>query len=76
MFLNAKWMNLKVSVSPISDLWKRFWMSPGHQFLGKKARPLRGSVLELRSSEASCSERDSIMGWDYASGEIPLEYME
>ena len=26
LFPNAKTMNLKVSVSPISDLWKRCWM--------------------------------------------------
>ena len=32
----------------------------GHEFIGKKARPSRDSVLELWSSEASCSERDSI----------------
>ena len=57
---NAKRMNLKVSVSPISDLWKRLRMSPSHEFIGIKARPSRDSVLELRSSEASCAERDSI----------------
>ena len=57
---NAKRINWKVSVSPISDLRKRFWMSPGHEFIGKKARPSRDSVLELWSSEDSCLERDSI----------------
>ena len=39
-------------VKEISDLWKRFWMSPGHEFIGKKARPSRYSVLELWISEA------------------------
>ena len=57
---NAKKMNLKVSVSPISDLQKRFRMSPRHEFIGKKARPSRDCVLGLWSSEASCTERDSI----------------
>ena len=60
MLPNAKRINLKVSVSPISDLWKRFRMSPGHEFIGKKARPSRDSVLEFWSSEALCVERDSI----------------
>ena len=32
----VKRMNLKVSVSPISDLWKRFQMSLGHEIIGKK----------------------------------------
>ena len=57
---NAKRINLRVSVSPISDLWKRFQMSPGHEFIGKKARSSRDFVLEFWSSEASCSEKDSI----------------
>ena len=35
-------------------------MSPGHEFIEKKARPLKDSVLELWSSDASCSERDNI----------------
>ena len=34
-------------------------MSPGHEFIEKK-QGRQGTVLELRSSEASCSERDSI----------------
>ena len=53
LFPNAKRMNLKVSVSPISDLWKRCRMSPGHEQIGKKARPSRDSVLEVCSAEAS-----------------------
>ena len=61
LFPNAKRMNLKVSVSPISDLWKRVRMTLGHEFIGKKARPSRDSVLEFWSSKASCSERDSIL---------------
>ena len=36
LFPNAKRTNLKVSVSPISDLWNRFRMSLGHEFIGKK----------------------------------------
>ena len=60
LFPNAKRINLKVSLSPILDLWKRFRMSSGHEFTGKKARLSRDSVLELWSSEVSCSERDSI----------------
>ena len=60
LFPNAKRMNFKVPVSPISDLWKKFRMSPGHEFIGKKARPSRDLVLKLLSSEASCSQRDSI----------------
>ena len=51
LFPNEKRMNLKVLVSPILDLWKRFWMSLGHEFIGKKTRPSRDSVLELWSSE-------------------------
>ena len=43
----VKRMNLKVSVSSISDLWKRFQMSLGHEFIGKKARPSTDSVLDL-----------------------------
>ena len=53
LFPNAKRTNLKVSVSPISDLWKRCWMSPGHEQIGKKASPSRDSVLEVWSAEAS-----------------------
>ena len=41
-----------------SDLWKRFRMLLGHAL--KKARSSRDSVLKFWSSEASCSERDSI----------------
>ena len=47
LFPNAKRTNFKVSVSPISDLWKRCWMSPGHEQIGKKARPSRDSVLKV-----------------------------
>ena len=35
-------------------------MAPSYEFIGKKARPSSDSVLEFQSSEASCSERDSI----------------
>ena len=45
---NAKRIKLKVSVSPIPDLWKRFRMSPGHEFIGKKARPSRDSDAKER----------------------------
>ena len=60
LFPNEKRMNLKVPVSPISDLWKTLQMSPGHEFIGKKARESRHFLLKLWISEASCSERDSI----------------
>ena len=60
LFPNAKRMNLKVSVSPISDLWKIFQMSLGHEFIGRRTKPSRDSLLKLWSSEASRSERDSI----------------
>ena len=40
---NAKRTNLKVSVSPILDLWNRFRKSLGHEFIGKKATPSRDS---------------------------------
>ena len=50
---NAKTMNLKVLMSLGSDLWKRFRMSAGHEFIGKKARPSSDSVLQLWSSAAS-----------------------
>ena len=50
---NAKKMNLKVLMSPGSDLWTRFRMSAGHEFIGKKARPSNDSVLQLWSSAAS-----------------------
>ena len=35
-------------------------MSLGHEFIGKKARPSRDSLLQFWSFLASCSERDSI----------------
>ena len=38
LFPNAKITNLKVSVSPILDLWKRSWIPPDHEFFGKKGR--------------------------------------
>ena len=60
LFPNARRMDLKGLVAPISDLWNRFRMALSHKFIGKKARPSSDSVLELQSSEASCSERDSI----------------
>ena len=47
LFPNANMMNLKISVSWISDLWKRLQMSLGHEFIGKKAWPSRESVLEF-----------------------------
>ena len=53
LFPNAKTTNLKVSVSPISDLWKRCGMSPGHEQIGKKARPSTHSVLKVWNAEAS-----------------------
>lgn len=53
-------MDLKVLMSTILDLWKKFWVSLGHKFIRKKARPSRDSVLEFWSSDASCSKRESI----------------
>ena len=50
---NAKRTNLKVLVSPISDLCKRCRMSPGHEKIRKKAGPSRESVLEVCSAGAS-----------------------
>ena len=41
LFPNAKRTNLKVSVSPISDLWNRFRMSLGHEFIGKKSKAIK-----------------------------------
>ena len=52
--------NLKVSVSAISDLWKRFRISHTQEFIGKEARPSKDSVLEFSSFKASCSEADII----------------
>ena len=57
---NATEINLKVSMSPISDLWKRFEMSLGYDFIWKKVKSSRDSVLEFWSSWASCSEKDNI----------------
>ena len=37
LFQNAQKINLKVPVSPISDLWKRFEISLVYEFTGKKA---------------------------------------
>ena len=59
LFPNAKTMNLKVSLSLISDIWKRFHMSFSHEFIRKKAKPLMESVLEFWSYEALCSKKDS-----------------
>ena len=56
--INAQKIDLKELMSPISDLWKRFQMSLGYEFIGKKAKPSRDSVLEFWSS---WSERDSII---------------
>ena len=47
---NATENNLKVSMSPISDLWKRFEMSLGYDFIWKKVQLSRDSVLEFWSS--------------------------
>ena len=60
LFENAKNINLRVSVSPISDLWKKIQISLVHEFIGEKAKPSSDSGLEFWSSWASCSERDSI----------------
>ena len=49
-------------MSPISDLWKIVWISLGHEFIGKKARSSRDSVVEFWSSITSCSEGDSTFG--------------
>ena len=58
LFQNTKNISLKVSVSPISDLWKIFQISLAHEFIGKKAKLSRDTVLEFWSSWASCSEKD------------------
>ena len=42
LFPNEKSINLKVLVSPNSDLWKRYRMSPGHEFIGKKGNAFMG----------------------------------
>ena len=63
LFQNVKNINLKVSVSPISDLRKIFQISLVHEFIGKKTKPTRDSVLEFWSSWASCSESDSIFAF-------------
>ena len=47
LFSNAKMMNLKVSVSLISDLWNKLQMFLGHEFIGKKAWLSRDSVFEF-----------------------------
>ena len=60
LFPNAKRMNLKVKVSRISDLWKRFRMSLGHEFIGKKGKAIKGLSVRILEPDASCSERDSI----------------
>lgn len=60
LFQNAKKYDLKVSVSPIWDLWKRFKISLVYKFIGKKAKLPRDSVLEFWSSWASYSEKNSI----------------
>ena len=53
LFSNTKRTNLKVLVSPISDLWKRYQMPVGHEQIIKKARPSRDSVLEVWSAKVS-----------------------
>ena len=63
LFQNAKNINLKVSVSPISDLWKIFQISLVYEFFGKKTKPSRDSVSEFWSSWASCSESDRIFAF-------------
>ena len=63
LFWNAKKITLKVSASPTSDFWKKFQMSLGYEFIWKKAKPLRDSVLEFWSSWTSRSERDSIFAY-------------
>ena len=47
MLPNAKRMNLNVSMLPISDLRKRFWMSLGRNIIGKidKVHVQRGIVF-------------------------------
>ena len=52
MLPNAKKMNLKVSISPISDLWKRLRMSLGHEFIGKKGKVIKR--LSVRILELQC----------------------
>ena len=58
LFENTKAISLKLSVLPISDLWKRSQICLVHEFIGKKAKPSRDSVLEFWSS------------WDSEKGSI------
>ena len=61
LFPYAKRINWKVSMPPISVLWKRVCMSPGHELIGKNARPSSDSMLEFWNSKTSCSERGSVL---------------
>ena len=38
---DAKMINLKVSMSQISNFWKRFWMSLGDKFIEKKGKAIK-----------------------------------
>ena len=60
LFPNAKRINLKVSVHQFRTYGRDFRCLLAIKLLGKKARTLRESALELWCSDASCSERDSI----------------
>ena len=58
---NAKMVNLKVSASQILDLQKRFWISSGHDFIGKKVRTSRDSALELFVRNPEIKKRNICM---------------
>ena len=57
MLPTVKRMNLKVSISPILDLWKRFRMSLS---LGLFASLSWDSVLEFWGSDTSCLQRRTV----------------
>ena len=59
LFPNAKRVNLKESVSPISDLWKRFRMSLGHEFTGKKSKTIKRLSVRTLELHSSYSEKES-----------------
>ena len=65
MFLNTKRMNLKVLVSTVLDLWKRFRMSFGHEFIGKKKQGHQGlsvRILENGKAELEMDARQTVNG--------------
>ena len=47
LFPNVKRMTLKVLVLPFLDLWKRFRMSLGHEFIGKNSKAIKGVSVRI-----------------------------